>query len=165
MTLKNSKSMKTILAGVFAVATSAVLVTAHLGAQQEAGQESGRRHGPGRMHRGHGGGFDGLALRELDLTEAQQQEIRSIHEQNREAGRGVGEKLREARRALHEATVADPIDEAAIRAAAGALANAEAEAAISRARVHAQVWKVLTPEQQEKAKSLRTERRERRGDR
>jgi protein CpxP len=160
MTLTNSKRVKTILAAVFAVATSAVLVTAAVDAQHEGGQP-GRRHGHGRMHRG----IDGLSLRGLDLTEAQQQEIRSIHEQNREAGRAVGEKLRAAWRALHEATVAESIDESAIRAAAGELGNAEAEAAISRARVHAQVWKVLTPEQQEKAKALRAERRERRGER
>jgi protein CpxP len=165
MTLKNSTSMKAILAGLFAIATSAVLVTATVAAQQAGGQEGGRRPGPGRMHRGFDGGFDGLALRELDLTEAQQQEIRSIHEQNRDAGRTFGEKLMEARRALREATMADPIDESAIRAAAGSLANAEAEAAIGRARVHAQVWKVLTPEQQEKAKTLRADRRERRGER
>ena len=40
MTLKNSTSMKTILAGV-SVATSAALVTAHLGAQQEAAETAG----------------------------------------------------------------------------------------------------------------------------
>jgi protein CpxP len=160
MTLKNSRRTKTIVGSVLAVATSAMLVTAHVVAQQEGGQE-GRRPGPGRMHRGFGG-FDGLPLRELDLTETQQQEIRAIFEQNREAGRAVGEKLMTARRALQEAAMAESIDESAIRAAAGALANAEAEAAISRARVHAQVWKLLTPEQQEKAKAMREERRERR---
>jgi protein CpxP len=157
----NSKRMKTIAGSVLAVAASAVLVTAHVVAQQEGGQE-GRRPGPGRMHRGFGGGFDGLPLRALDLTEAQQQEIRAIFEQNREAGRAGGDKLMAARRALQEAAMAESIDESAIRAAAGALADAEAEAAISRARVHAQVWKLLTPEQQEKAKALRAERGERR---
>jgi protein CpxP len=161
MISKNSKRMKTIVGSMLAVATSAVLVTAHVVAHQENGQE-GRRPGPGRMHRGFGGGFDGLPLRDLDLTEAQQQEIRAIHEQNREAGRAVGEKLMTARRALQDAAMAESIDESAIRAAAGALANAEAEAAVSRARVHAQVWKLLTPEQQEKAKTMREERRERR---
>jgi Spy/CpxP family protein refolding chaperone len=164
MTLK-STTRKAILAGLFAVATSAVLVTAPVAAQQD-GQQGGRRSRPGQMHRGFDRGFDGLSLRELDLTEAQLQEIRSIYEQNREAGRGVGDKkLRDARRALYEATVAESIDESAIRAAASALADAEAEAAISRARVRAQVWNVLTPEQQEKARSLRAERRERRGER
>jgi Spy/CpxP family protein refolding chaperone len=153
--------MKSILTGVIALATSAVLVTTHAAAQQEAGQEGGRRQGPGRMQRGFDRGFEGLPLRELELTEAQQQDIRSIFEQNREAGRGAGDKLREARRALYEATVAESVDESAIRAAASALANAEAEAAISRARIYAQVWKVLTPEQQEKAKALREQRRER----
>jgi periplasmic protein CpxP/Spy len=158
MTLKNSK--KAIVAGVLAVGTAAVLVTASVWARQARGEE-GRRPGFGRMHRPFGGGFDGLALRELDLTDAQREKIRSIRDQNREAARAIGEKLMAARRGLQETARAETVDESAIRAAAGALANAEAEAAISRARVHAQVWKVLTPEQQEKAKAFR-ERRGRR---
>ena len=163
MNLKNSKRTKAIVAGVLALGTSAVLVTASVWARQ--GQDrgaDGQRPGFGRMHRHSGGGFDGRALRGLDLTDDQRQQIRSIHEGSREATRAVGEKLMTARRALRDAAAAETIDESAIRAAAGALANAEAEAAIARARVHAQVWKVLTPEQQEKAKAFRDQRRERR---
>jgi periplasmic protein CpxP/Spy len=161
MNLKNSKRTKAIVAGVLALGISAVLVTASVWARQDRGDE-GQRPGFGRMHSHFGGGFDGRALRGLDLTDDQRQQIRSIHEGSREATRAVGEKLMTARRALRDAAAAETIDESAIRAAAGALANAEAEAAITRARIHAQVWKVLTPEQQEKAKALREERRERR---
>jgi protein CpxP len=169
MNLKNSKIVKGIAAGVLALGVSAVLVTATLAARQDETREHGQPHF-GRMHRGFGG-FDGMALRQLDLTDAQREQVRSIFEQNRDEMRAAGEKLRTARRALNDAagagTVAkaETIDEAAIRTAAETLANAEAEAAISRARIHAQVWQVLTPEQQAKAKELRQQREQRRSQR
>jgi hypothetical protein len=40
----------------------------------------------------------------------------------------------------------------------------EADAAVLRAKVHAAVFQVLTPEQQEKAKSLRAEREKNRAE-
>ncbi len=45
-----------------------------------------------------------------------------------------------------------------MRARSAELAKVETEAAVLRARVHAEVYNVLTPEQQEKAKALRAER-------
>jgi periplasmic protein CpxP/Spy len=160
MNLKNSKIVKGIAAGVLALGVSALLVTATLAARQDETREHGQPHF-GRMHRGFGG-FDGRALRQLDLTDAQREQVRSIFEQNRDEMRAAGEKLRTARRGLYDATGAGTIDESAIRSAAETLANAEAEAAISRARIHAQVWQVLTPEQQAKAKELRQQREQRR---
>jgi protein CpxP len=168
MNLKNSKIVKGIAAGVLALGVSAVLVTATLAARQE--EHGGGRPHFGRMHRGFGG-FDGMALRQLDLTDAQREQIRSIFEQNRDEMRAAREKLRTARRGLHDAASADTvakagtIDKSAIRTAAETLANAEAEAAINRARVHAQVWQLLTPEQQAKAKELRQQREQRRKER
>jgi periplasmic protein CpxP/Spy len=162
MNLKNSKIVKSIAAGAAVLGTAAVLVTATVWARQESWEEGWRPHRFARMHRAFGGGFDGFALRQLDLTDEQREQIRSIREQNREAARAVGQKLMTARQGLRDAATAETMDEAAIRAAAGALATAEAEAAINHARVHAQVWKVLTPEQQAKAKELREQRRARR---
>jgi protein CpxP len=162
MNLKNSKIVKGIAAGVLALGVSALLVTATLAARQD---DTGGGWQPrfGRMHRGSGG--FGLALRQLDLTDAQREQVQSIFQQNRDEMRAAGEKLRAARRGLHDAASAGTVDEAAIRTAAETLANAEAEAAISRARVHAQVWQILTPEQQAKAKELRQQREQRRKER
>jgi periplasmic protein CpxP/Spy len=159
MNLKNSKIVKRVAAGVLALSVSGVLVTATLAAHQEPGEDGGQRRF-GHMHRGFGG--FGLALRQLDLTDAQREQVQSIFEQNRDEIRAAGEKLRTARRALYDAASAGSVDEAAIRTAAEALANAEAEAAINHARVHAQVWQILTPEQQAKAKELRQQREQRR---
>ena len=51
------------------------------------------------------------------------------------------------------------MNEPQIRAASSELAAAEADAAVLRARVHEQVFSLLTPDQQTKAKSLAAERR------
>jgi Spy/CpxP family protein refolding chaperone len=47
----------------------------------------------------------------------------------------------------------------------GEAAAIEAEAAVLRARVHEQIYQVLTPEQQQKAKTLQAERQKRRAER
>jgi Spy/CpxP family protein refolding chaperone len=60
-----------------------------------------------------------------------------------------------ARKALDEAITADTLDEGAIRARAADVGAVEADAAVLRAKLHAAVFAVLTPEQQTKAKELR----------
>jgi Spy/CpxP family protein refolding chaperone len=62
------------------------------------------------------------------------------------------------RRSQSEAVMAVPVDESAVRARSAELAKVETDAAVLRARMHAEVYNVLTPEQQEKAKALRAER-------
>jgi protein CpxP len=115
----------------------------------------GRPGGPGR-----GGQFEapGLALRQLNLTDAQQQQIRSIRE--REVGelRQAQEAVRKAMDAQVDAVQAVPLNEGLIRQATQALADAQTEAAVLRARVFNEMWAVLTPAQQSQAKSLQAER-------
>ena len=76
--------------------------------------------------------------------------------------RAVGEKLREARRAFADATRADTLDEAAIRAKSTAVANAMADEAILRAKMRSEVAAILTAEQQEQLKQRQQERGTRR---
>jgi len=111
-------------------------------------------------HRGMRGGFPGLG--QLDLSAEQRQDIRRVMESHKAERDAIEGRLREARRAEAEAVMAVPVDESAIRARSAELAKVEADAAVLRARVHAEVYNVLTPEQQEKAKTLRAEREQRR---
>ena len=46
------------------------------------------------------------------------------------------------------------MNEQAVRAAAASLAAVEADVAVAEARQHADIWNILTPEQQDKAKQL-----------
>ena len=120
----------------------------------------GPRAGGMRRRPGPPGG-QMMYLRALDLSEAQREQIRSIHEQNGEAARAADERVRAARRALQDAVTADVVNEDAIHAVASELGIAEGDAAVQRAHVHAQVWQLLTPEQQVAAREAEAEMQQR----
>ena len=90
---------------------------------------------------------DGL-LQQLNLTQAQQDQLKAIREQQQKDRQALQEKTRDAREKLRAAMQADVPDEAAVKAAGGALATLQAEKSVLQARSMAQRMKVLTPEQQ-----------------
>lgn len=170
---------KGILAMTGAAAMAAMVTTGVLQAQtqpQDGAPGQPTRHerrGPdGRFGRGHGGfgpgfgrgGFGGELglLRRLDLSDAQRTQVRQVMEGHRDELRAVGERLAAARKAQHDAVTAATLDEQAVRAKSAELAEVMADAAVLRARVHSEVFAVLTPEQQAKAAELKTEREARR---
>jgi Spy/CpxP family protein refolding chaperone len=138
--------------------TKMAAITAAVGMAMGLGTAAlAQPHGDaGGEHRGMRGGFHGL--RQLGLSDEQRQEVRRIMELHKAERRAIGERLREARRAQSEAVMAVPVDESAVRARSADLAKVESDAAVLRARMHAEVYNVLTLEQQEKAKALRAER-------
>jgi len=101
-------------------------------------------------HRGPGGpggpGEFGL-LAGLNLTDAQKEQIKKIHESFDESTKA----LRDQMRALHDNDPADPLsgnfDEAAFRSAAEARAKIEVEMEVQHAKMMSQVATVLTAEQ------------------
>lgn len=151
--------------GFVAAALAAVLLTgaAMVAAQPEAGRQGpppGMGRGPGHGMGGPGGfGFPGL--RQLELTDAQRDQIRTIHQSHREEAQQIGERMRTAQRELDQAAEGQQVDEATIRAKASALAAVIADGTIHRAKVNAEIFNVLTAEQQEKLKTLRTQAEER----
>ena len=64
----------------------------------------------------------GLALRALDLTEAQREQVRQLTEQSREQTRTLLDRLQTAQEARRKAVEAIPFSESQIRTAAQALA-------------------------------------------
>jgi protein CpxP len=145
------------LGGLVALALAAG-VAPSLAAQ---GPGRGWGRGPGGLG-GPGGAFGpGLPLRQLELTDAQRDQVRSIMQGHQEEFRALGDRMRTARKAQHEAVTAESFNEAAVRSASATVAEVEADAAVLRARVHQEVWAVLTPEQKEKAKAFQAQREER----
>jgi protein CpxP len=124
------------------------------GVEQRRGPRGGRFGGPGR-------GAADLGLRGIDLTDAQREQVRSIMDSHQAEFRQVHEKVREAHRAFAEATHAEPIDEAAIRTRSTAVANAMADEAVLRAKLRAEVFAILTAEQQQQLRERRAEREKR----
>jgi protein CpxP len=152
-------------------AVGAAMLTVGLGAaalsmagdqqQNQAPSADGRRGpgfgGPGRGRGGPGGPMGplgGLPLRELNLSESQREQVRAIVESREAETRAIGERAMAAREALHAATTAASFDEGLVRSKAAELATVEADMAVARARVYADVFQMLTPEQQAKAKEL-----------
>ena len=73
------------------------------------------------------------------------------------------DKLGAAHKALNEAVTAGTFDEATVRQKAADLAVIDADGAVLRAKVSSEVWALLTPEQQTKARTLQARRIERAG--
>lgn len=130
----------------------------------------GQRGGPGGPGQfggpdGGRGGMDGvlggLPLARLGLTDAQRTEVRSIAQSHAEELRAIADRALTARRTLDAAVTGETVDEGLIRARAAELAMVEADMAVARARVHAEVFRVLTPEQQTQARQLRSQMQER----
>jgi Spy/CpxP family protein refolding chaperone len=150
-----------MIAAVLAV-TLLAGAAASVTAQPPAG-EPGQRMGRGPGGGGMGGpgrlGFPGL--RQLDLTEAQREQVRNIHQSHREEGRQIAERTRAAQRELNLASEGTVVNESDIRTKANALAAAIADGTIHRAKVNAEIYNVLTAEQQQKLRELRTQMQER----
>jgi Spy/CpxP family protein refolding chaperone len=113
----------------------------------------------GRMGGPMGGGF---ALREVmrDLTDAQREQIRAIHDKHAERLRPLTERVRTAREALDNAVMSD--NAANLQALSIELGNAETELTFAHAQVQAEVFKVLTAEQKQKIAERRKEMEARR---
>jgi Spy/CpxP family protein refolding chaperone len=98
-------------------------------------------------HRGPGGPGAFGPLAGLNLTDAQKEQIKSIHESFDESTKA----LRDQMRALHDQDTSDPLsgnfDEAAFRSAAEARAKIQVEMEVQQAKMMSQIANILTPEQ------------------
>jgi Spy/CpxP family protein refolding chaperone len=97
----------------------------------------------------------------LELTSDQVQAIRAVLQNHAPELREEALAIAEARRTLFATVHAESFDEIALRAAAAAVGEAEAELAVTRAGIVQEVRAVLTEEQQEELAELRGELEER----
>jgi protein CpxP len=162
-----TKTLKTSLAAGFVavvIAAGSAIVMAQDGQMQRRGPGPGMGGPPAGGMRGPGGpmgpmGFGiGPGFRELDLTDDQKAQVKSITDSHQAEFKAVGEKMRAAREGLRTLIEADTLDEAAVRAKSVEVAAAEADAAILGAKVRQQTLQVLTSEQLAKLKELQASR-------
>ena len=99
-----------------------------------------------------------MPLRFLDLTEAQKEQVKAIHEAERTKIEPVLKQMEETRKALDEATAKGQFNESQVRALAASLAQAQVELTVSRARQDAAIYQILTAEQRAKLDKFREER-------
>ena len=102
---------------------------------------------------------------QLDLSDAQKGQIQAITESHAEEWKALADRERQGRQALEAAVAADQFDELAIRQRSAEVASVEADIAVAGARARAEVFQILTPDQQAKAKAMQSRMRERPGPR
>lgn len=112
----------------------------------------GRMGGPGGPM-----GMLPMLARELNITDAQKAQIKTIADSHRDEWKALGDRARTAHQALQQAVTADTVDEGLIRQRSAEVAAVEADMAVARARAHAEVFQLLTPEQKTQAKTLQSQ--------
>ena len=118
------------------------------------GPRQGRSPGPGMMMRGVGPmGMIRMGLGQLDLSDEQKQQVKTILGNHKGDFQALRDRGLPARRALADAIAGG--DEAAIRQHSADLSAVQTDTALLAARVRGEVFKILTPEQQQKAQELR----------
>lgn len=121
--------------------------------------------GPGGRGRfgGPGGPMGMLPMlgRQIDLTDAQRDQIKAIADSHKEDWTALATRARTAHEALNAAVMADTVDEALIRQKSSEVAAVDADMAVARARAKTEVFQILTADQKTKLKALATEMKNR----
>lgn len=155
-----------VLAAGFAL-TGVVGVAAQQQGQGEGdGQGRAERPWGGKEGRGGGrrGGFGpfGRFGAELNLTDAQVEQMRQIGERYRATFEAQREGRGRRERQAFDPLAGGAFDEASVRAAAQARADAQVEREVAQARMAYELYNVLTPEQKAQLAAARQQREQRR---
>jgi len=136
-----------------------ILVAAGIAALGAAGLLAGRLSAgafPRRMHGDFAQHMFGRVSRALDLTDDQKSKIKDVLRSHADEIKTQMQASASARRVLHEAVMAQPTDEGAIRAAAAQVGQTQGDGALLFARIRTEVDPILTPEQKQKIQSFQS---------
>jgi len=146
--------MKTKLM-VVASLMALLLCGATMGAYAQGPEPGGKAHGWGGP--GHGPGM-GMSLRELNLTDAQKEQVKSIMKANHASMKPLMQQMEKNRAAMLAATANGTYNAAQIQTLANQQSQLLAAMIVNREALHHQIYtQVLTADQQAKAEQLRTE--------
>jgi periplasmic protein CpxP/Spy len=152
---------RTWIRGSIAVAAVVIVAAASVLVAAAAPRMQGRGGGFGFGEFGPGLPPLHMLAVALDMTEAQQQQAKSILDAHKTELQQVGQRARAAHEQVRTAVQAPEVNEQAIRSAVSALAQVQADGAVLRARVRQELLGVLTPEQRTKAAELENAMRNR----
>lgn len=148
------------------IAITAMAMTIPMSAQagQHAGDEK-KPHSEMRHHQ-HGAHHGGMrVLKKLDLTESQQAKIDQIMKQQKEAMKGAMADRRAQRDDMKALVEQDTFDAAKAERLIAQQQDRERASKLGMLRTQHEIYKVLTPEQREKAKAMRAEWKEKMNER
>jgi Spy/CpxP family protein refolding chaperone len=103
------------------------------------------------------GGLD-HAIFDLDLTQAQMEQVKALRDAARTASDPYEEQVGNAEKDIREAIESGSFDEGAVHALAVTQAKAIAELRVIQARTDSAIYKLLTAEQREALKTMRPPR-------
>jgi protein CpxP len=142
------------LAAVMAVAIAVPFAIA------QSKDATGQRHAEGRGHGGRGGDrMAGAFFRNLDLTDAQKEQMKSIRESHSQTVRPLMEQIRAKRQEIRQASEGGSFNEALVAQKLSEIAPLEAKMMGERSRLHQQMLSVLTAEQKAKLEQAREQRK------
>ena len=142
MSIQQVRRSVLIAAGVAILVFSGLFAGRLFGRQMGPG--GGFGHGPRAAHM-----FEHIAS-ELDLSDAQRIQIRGVLKAHADQILAQVKAGMDARRALHDAVITEPTDEASIRNHAARIGAVHADGALLFAQVRSEIWPILTAEQQQK---------------
>lgn len=116
---------------------------------------------PGGAHSDFGHHVFGRIARALDLSDDQKSQIKSILKAHASEIETQIKASASARRGVHDAVLAQPPDEAAIRAAAQKFGQVHADGAVLFAKIRTEIQPILTEEQRAKIQKFRERMRNR----
>jgi Spy/CpxP family protein refolding chaperone len=122
----------------------------------------GRGMGPGGPGRAGGPmGMLPMLGAQIGLTDAQKDQIKTIAATHKDDWKALADRARASHMALDDAITADTVDEALIRQKSADASAVEADMAVARAHVHAEVLQILTADQKAQLKTLQAEMKKR----
>jgi Spy/CpxP family protein refolding chaperone len=146
-------------ASASAVAAAAIVLTA--GVSTALAQEPAGRPGPGRGGPGGFGAGPLPILRQLNLTDAQRQQIKALTDEQRTQNAQAQTPMRtlgELERSLQAAIMADNPDTAQIEQLKTSIADAQAVVLAARIDMELKIAQILTPDQRKQARELADQR-------
>jgi Spy/CpxP family protein refolding chaperone len=93
--------------------------------------------------------FEHLASK-LELTDAQRTSVRGVLKAHADEILAQVQAGMDARKALHDAVMAQPADENVIRSLAARVGEVHGNGALLIVKIRSEIWPILTPEQQQK---------------
>ena len=139
---------------ILMIASIAVLVIgATIFAVAQGPEQMRKMHSYGRGPHGHGDMLEHMA-RELNLTDAQKQQVKGVMEATESSAQGIHAKMEEIHKQIEAATANGQFDETQVRTLANQQAQIQADMMVEHLRAKSKIFAVLTPEQRTKAEEM-----------
>ncbi|HYX54344.1 MAG TPA: Spy/CpxP family protein refolding chaperone [Candidatus Limnocylindrales bacterium] len=145
------------------ILVSAIILAMVVGLAAAFAQQAGPGRGVGHRF-GHDGWMLKKMTKELNLTEAQQTQVKSILQAERAKMQPLMQQMHANELARNQA-VTENFNEADARAFAGKQTQLQADLIVEKERTKSQIYALLTPEQRQKAMQLLQQREQNRQER